>query len=216
MKILTIAESLGEGIIALPKTLWHGIERTGQDVGLGGLNSFDEAWGQNWRLLKLLYNIPRFAYAHAQNPLVQAIEIILKHYYETLPSCARKRIADEAINKMAYFAGKAYFNRLFVRAIAMKISKKIIGNSVLKKIARVAVKESGLILSIQGTIYESAQASQRLKAKFPKIYSEMKKRDLDMLYFLVEKPMAKYLNAIRMSRIFRQHYLEEVQKKYCR
>ena len=216
MRVLTLLESIGDGIISLPVTLWHGIERTGRDLGFDGSQSFEEAWAQNKRLYDLLVRVGGFVIHERNSPLAQAVEIILKNYYETLPECAKRRINNAAGKKLGYFGGKIAVNAIVVKKIAKKTSDKLMKTTFFTRIPKLLIKEAGLILSIQGTIYESAQASERLKAKFPKIWMEMKKHDLDMLYFLIEKPMQKYLNAIRMNKTLHSVYQKKVKSEYCR
>ena len=54
MNLQGLFKDFEQGILSFPDTIWHGIERTGQDVGLEGITSFEQAWGQHWRLLVLL------------------------------------------------------------------------------------------------------------------------------------------------------------------
>ncbi len=216
MRVLTLLESIGDGIISLPETLWHGIERTGRDLGFDGSQPFEEAWAQNWRLLKLLEHTVKYVVRDYRTPLVRSVEIIFKNYYETLPECAKRKINNAAGKKVAYLGGKIAVNAIVVKEIAKKISDKLMKTTFFTRIPKLLIKEAGLILSIQGTIYKSAQASERLKAKFPKIWLEMKKHDLDMLYFLIEKPMQKYLNAIRMNKMLHGVYQSKVKSEYCK
>ncbi len=199
MKFLTIVESIGEGIISLPVTFWHGIERTGEDIGLGGIDTFKNAWAQNIRLYHLVVKLGEFAVGNYQNPLVQAIEIILRNYYNTLSDEAKNKLYSKAQKFAAHKAGSKAASAALAFVVAKVIAEKIAKTEAVKRLIKSGVKVTGMLLTIQGVIYQAGQASDRLKKMHPRIYYEMKKHDLDMLYFLIEEPMKKYLTAIRYS-----------------
>jgi hypothetical protein len=195
-----IFKAFEQGVLSLPETFWHGIERTGQDIGLEGITSFEEAWGQNWRLMVLLEKTVKYGVMGAKHsPLIEAMIIILERYYHSLPQKEKKEVDSKLQKVVARKLGKLTAGTLFSIGVAKRISNKIIVDSFLRGLAKNLVKGVGTILSIQGIIYTSAQASQRLKYKYPKIYFKMKEKDLDMLYFLLEKPMQKYLRAIKKN-----------------
>jgi hypothetical protein len=231
MNILTIAESLGKSVVSIPETWWHGLVRTGEDLGLGNdcqeryknfkqldecqFDSVKQAWGENVRLFFLLIKVGRFVFSDYRNPVLQAVEIILKHYYETLPECAKRALIKKLALKAASAGTHFGLSYLLARTVSKTISNRIAKTEATKKLISSSVKAAGLFLTIQGAIYTSAQASRRLRAKYPQIYFEMKKHDLDMLYFLIEKPMAKYLNAITSYKIHKKVYTARVEQVYC-
>jgi hypothetical protein len=72
---------------------------------------------------------------------------------------------------------------------------------VIKKFYKYTASIEFTLIGAQGTLYQAGAASKRLERKFPIIFMEMRNENLDMIYFLIEKPMEKYLNAIRILRM---------------
>lgn len=171
MNILTIAESLGQGVISIPETWWHGLVRTGEDLGIGtdcqeryknfsqlDACQFDlvkEAWGENVRLFLLLIKVGRFTFSDYRSPVLQAIEIILKHYYETMPECAKKNLYEKLAIKGGEGVVRFGASYILARFVSEQISNKIGKTVVAKKLIRLSVKAEGVFLTIQGAIYTS-------------------------------------------------------------
>lgn len=65
-------------------------------------------------------------------------------------------------------------------------------------------------------VEEAARASHRLRSKHPLIYKLFRKKDLDMIYFLIEKPMEEtYLKAIQAAQHSPDLYKQKVKEKVC-
>ncbi|WP_241609230.1 hypothetical protein [Rosenbergiella australiborealis] len=47
---------------------------------------------------------------------------------------------------------------------------------------------------VQGLLSRASAASRNLKIKHPKLWTELYSTDLDMLYFIFEKPLSHYSN----------------------
>ncbi|CAN0606719.1 unnamed protein product [Ectocarpus sp. 12 AP-2014] len=53
---------------------------------------------------------------------------------------------------------------------------------------------------MQGLLQRGSQASQRLQSMAPDLHQLLRQDGLDMMYFLVEKPMQKHIQAIAAAR----------------
>ncbi len=53
------------------------------------------------------------------------------------------------------------------------------------------------LLMMQGVLQRSSLASQRLRVNRPQLYKALQQRgNLQFIYFILEKPMEKHINAI--------------------
>ena len=110
-------------------------------------------------------------------------------------------MVDAASKKGVFIASKVTASMGLSYYISKELTKKILANAVVKKIFRYTTSAEFTLLSIQGLLYQAGAASDKLQKKFPIIFMEMRSQNLDMIYFLIEKPMVKYLEAIRLVRM---------------
>jgi len=199
MSFLTITESIGDGVISVPETLWDGIKRTGQGLAFWNTDEEIKIAGQNDRAYEALKGMIKYGVSNYNSPIVKAIQIILYNYYESLPDSEKKKIISTTIDKGFFVAGKMVTSITLSQFVADKIAKKIIANSVMKKLFRFTISSEFTLLAMQGLLYKAGAASDRLKKQYPRIYMQLYIKNLDMVYFLIEESMQKYLNAIRLN-----------------
>ena len=201
MHPMSIAEALGEGIVSVPETLLDGIKRTGQGLAFWDKAQEVKIGHQNNRGYAVLKGVLRYGIAQRDSPVERAARIILFNFYESLPSAEKKRLIHAAGKKGWFIVGKSSTSlalsysagRLFINHLALK--------SVTKAVSIFTMSIEFNLLAMQGVLYKAGAASDRLKSQHPRIYSQLKVKDLDMVYFIIEKPMQQYLNAIRHSRM---------------
>lgn len=201
MRTLSVAETIGKGIVSVPETLFDGLMRTGE--GLAFWNSDEEVkiGLQNERAYKALRFIFKYGIDDYNSPVEKAIRIILVNFYDSLPKKERKKVIDFAINKSVFTSSKLITSAILSQFIARRVSKRIVASYVVKSLLKATMSGEFTLLSMQGLLYKAGKASDKLKNKFPKIYWELRRKNLDMIYFLIEKPMTKYLEAIRLARM---------------
>jgi len=201
MRPMSILEALGEGVISVPETLWDGVKRTGEGLAFWDTKEEVKIGGQNERAYEVLKEIFKYGIADYHSPIEQTIRIILYHFYESLPHAEKKRIVNAAARKGLFLTSKVITSAALSVVVAKFIVKKLGKDVVLKKLLGIIVRAEFNLLAMQGLLYKAGAASDRLRAKFPRIWSELRRRNLDMVYFLVEKPMHRYLEAIRLNRM---------------
>jgi hypothetical protein len=198
METLAIAEGLVDGVKAVPPTLWHGIERVVEFYS--SPEEKEKIQGQNYRAYLALGELVRYGLHGVHSPLTKLIAIILYHYYESLPNGEKEKIRESASKKTAYMGSKIYTSGELSAFIARRIAKQMVKGSAAAWFSKVAIRGSFTELSLLGLLEKAGDASDRLKALFPRIWRDLMLKDLDMLYFIVEHPMKKYLDAIRRKR----------------
>ena len=71
-------------------------------------------------------------------------------------------------------------------ALAVALAARVIAKESTKKLIARTAGPAILLLSAQGVLAEAAAASRRLHKVLPDVHQELRARNLDMLYFLVE------------------------------
>ncbi|MDF0604793.1 hypothetical protein HZU77_003870 [Neisseriaceae bacterium TC5R-5] len=99
-----------------------------------------------------------------------------------------KQVVNKVVNKIAItIAGTAAFKQLATK----------LGVSVGTSATGVGIPIA--LVLIQGTLQRSSLAAQRLKRKNATLYSFLQQENLQYLYFLLEKPMEKYIDAANLA-----------------
>lgn len=201
MRALTIAEAIGEGVISVPETLLDGVKRTAEGWEFWDKEQEVKIDEQNKRAYRALKKIIKYGVKGFHSPIEKAVRIILFHFYESLPKKQRDKLLDAAIAKGLHVGSKTLTSMGLSYVISTRLTNKIIASEAIKKVFRYTMSVEFTLLSMQGLLYQAGAASDRLQKKFPAIFVEMRNKDLDMIYFLIEKPMNKYLEAIRLGRM---------------
>jgi hypothetical protein len=201
MRALTVAEAIGEGIISVPETLLDGLKRTKQGLEFWNIEQEVKIGGQNERAYKALKALYKYGIADYNSPIQKAIRIILVNFFEALPDAEKKKVIDAIFKKGVYFGAKFAASIGLSMYVSGEIVERVAKNAVAQQLCKYLGSAELTLLSLQGVLYKAGAASERLEKKFPKIYWELRRKNLDMIYFLIEKPMAKYLEVIRLSRM---------------
>ena len=83
--------------------------------------------------------------------------------------------------------GDKLITKLFIKKAAQYIfTTKAVSEFTTKVATRVGVGWMFLPITMYGTLQEASLASQRLRERYPTAYTELRARDLDLMYFLVE------------------------------
>ncbi len=188
-----IAKHIAKIIIA-PDTaigLTHGVLSVPQDLGYLAYGYFDTDSRFNRETERIrLINAIRFGILQNEN-FVRTIETVLDKFNQYVPESHRDRLYAKT---GASVVGRAITNSLISKKIATSIAQR----SSLMIALRGGVV--GNILLAGGMAERSIYTSQRLQMTDPDIYYELRKKDYDFLYFLVEPALLPFIEALRVRR----------------
>ena len=149
----------------------------------------------------------RYAISDGKNPITAIVTIIMSRSYVGFSDELMAKLAKAAGLALTKTAGRAMIGKALAQKIARRIAFKIAASAAYKKLAKKlglssAARSTGIgmpisMLLLQGVAQRASAASRRLRAKYPALYNELEAAGgLDMLFFLVEKPMNHQLEAI--------------------
>lgn len=218
---LDISSALGNGVYAIGQDIVFGFQRTGQGYGLGEDGRVGEIGYENQAMVELLQKVAEYGITDPKSPLHQVIYYVLENYYSHLPESVLNKVASEARVGVAYAAGRLVIGKKLARAVAVRVAVAIAATAVYKSIAvRIGVAAGtsatgigvpiGLLIG-QGIMQRSSRASRRLRKKSPELYRKLRRKgDLQLLYFIVERPLEKYVEAIALAERSPKEFREKV------
>lgn len=205
-----IAVALGKGIYSVGQDIALGIERTGEGLGLGDDGRISTIGYENNAMASLIKEFIKYGIKNRNSPLYQTIVFILEHYYSYIPDDAISSLSKQAGVGAGYTAGRMIIGKKLASTIAMKIAIAIAASATYQQIAKrlgisSTASSTGIgapigLLMMQGLMQRSSHASMRLKNKSPKLYAILQRKgNLQLLYFLLEKPLEKHIKAISIA-----------------
>ncbi|MGQ8816856.1 hypothetical protein [Serratia sp. NA_13] len=84
--------------------------------------------------------------------------------------------------------------------ITIKVVTDAVISVVISRMTRISIGTIAGGLVVQGMIARAAEASRKLLNGNPELYWKLRKQDFDMLYFVFEGPLAKYIQLSRLHR----------------
>ena len=181
-------------IIISPDTaigLTHGVLSVPQDLGYLAYGYFDTDSRFNRETERIrLINAIRFGILQNEN-FVRTIETVLDKFNQYAPENNRDGLYAKTGSSVV---GRAITNSLISKKIATSIAQR----SSLMIALRGGVV--GNILLAGGMAERSIYTSQRLQMTDPDIYYELRKKDYDFLYFLVEPALQPFIETLRVRR----------------
>ena len=173
----------------------------------------------------MLHDAFKYAMSDHGNPLYKSILLVLEHYYSYFPESAITLLANKAGIAAGYSAGRMLIGKKLAEVVASKIAIAIAASSAYRQIAkRIGVSAGasatgvGLpigLLMMQGLMQRSSHAAMRLRQKSPELYFILQRNgDLQLIYFLLEKPMEKYIHAISAAEQNYDEFIKSVNRKY--
>lgn len=221
--------ALGNGIVSVGKDMYFGAERSAEGLGVRGYDRMAEIGLEDEYLVDNLKDLVSLA-TSPDNPLHKLIAQILEKYYGFFPDDALDKVAKAASISTGYLTGRMVIGRQLVLAITYRIFAQIVATEAYKELAKkiglasaggasgVATAGVGTVVFLtmmQGVAQRASKASYRLKVRNFSLWQDLRsKHGLDMLYFLVEGPMAKYMDAIDLAYKNRPLFEQEVRKLY--
>ncbi len=223
--VADVATALGNGVYSVGEDIFYGAERTVEGIGLAGFDRSAEIGIENEYLARNLTALAKYGLQGPNSPLREIIVKILERYYGSFPEVAIRKLAKAAGIGGAYVAGRLVLGKKLATTIAVKVAKRIAATTAYKQLAKklgvsgaAGATGVGAVVSLamlQGVAQRASKASKRLKSKHPALWKDLRRqKGLDMLFFLVEKPLAKYLNAIEAAHKNSPLFQREVTKMY--
>jgi hypothetical protein len=199
--------ALGQGIYSVGEDVVFGFNRTTEGLGLGENGRMLQIGYENRILYALFNDLIKFGIENKNSPLFKAISVILEHYYSSFSDENIKKIAHQAGVGASYSLGRMVLGKKLAEAIALRIATTIAATTAYKTLASKISVSSGAsatgigapigLLMMQGVLQRSSIASQRLQINRPKLHNIMQQNgNLQFIYFIVEKPMEKYIHSI--------------------
>ncbi|MBI4903972.1 MAG: hypothetical protein HY820_10075 [Acidobacteria bacterium] len=223
--LIDVGKSIGNGIASVVVDLGYGAERTAEGLGIRGVDRIAQIGAENEYLANHLTNLVKGVITAADNPLFRLILKILEKYYEHIPEEILNKIGRTALKGAAYMGGRMVIGKKIAELIAIEIAKRVAATEAYKQLAKkIGVSAAagatgvGVVITlamVQGVAQRASKASQRLRSRNPQLWVELRNQGgLDMLFFLVEGPMEKYLNAIELAMRDKALFEEEIRKEY--
>jgi hypothetical protein len=220
-----VGAALGNGVVSVGVDLYYGAERTAQGLGASGWDRTAEIGAENEYLVGHLIALVRSAPNAPNNPLYRLITTILKAYYDQFPEDALQKVAKAAGIGGAYMVGRMVIGKALAEKIALRIAAQIAATAAYRQFATkigvsAAAGSTGVgavitLVMVQGVAQRASKASQRLKARNVSLWNDLRRQQgLDMLFFLVEAPLAKYMDAIDLAHRNAPLFRQEVQRLY--
>ena len=159
--------------------------------------------------------------------MYKAIKIILFEYYSHFPEETLRIIAKKAGIGVGFLAGRMLIGRQIVGAVTKRILLKLAASQGFKLLSSrlglsAVATASGVatvvgLLMVQGVAQRASDGRMRLEVSHPFLSRKLKENGgLDLLYFLIEDPMKKHLNAIKEAVNFPKRFEDAAKKVYAR
>jgi hypothetical protein len=194
--------SVVRGVKSTLHTLGEGADRIGKDIDVFHFEQWKQNWEQQIRVFdegkKAILVLFKQGY---HGPLLQMIEQVMMFYHHDKNHKPNQTVGH-AINDSGYAYGHYILSKraliTMANVIAHRIYSKIIKDAEKNKITRY-LSYTGILLSgilLEGTIDKAIKSAQRLKSTCPRLYFKLRQSNVEMLYFLIEKPMHTYIKSI--------------------
>jgi len=121
------------------------------------------------------------------------------------------RMIEIVLEKFSQYVSEDKRDDIYAKTGASVVGRAITNSFVSKKIATTLAQRISLMISIRGGVLgnfllaggmaeRSLYRSKSLKSSDPDIYYELRKKDYDFLYFLVEPALKPFIEALRVRR----------------
>lgn len=225
-KSVDIAVALGKGVYSVGEDLAFGVQRTGEGLGLGKDGRVAKIGYENRALMSLLEDFFKYGSSDYRSPLYKSIVHVLELYYSNFPEHAMTTLSKQAGIGAGYTAGRMLIGKKLAEAVATRIAAAIATSAAYKKLAKrigvsAGASATGIgtpigLLMVQGLVQRSSHAAMRLKVKSPGLYFNLQSNgDLQLLYFLLEKPLEKYVHAILAAETDYDDFVKAINRKYA-
>lgn len=188
MDITQIAYGIADSLSSIPKGFRLGLVRTWEGIGIADRSEKYRNEDENERFFQMIKGM-----GNPENPLRRLITIIITDFYQKLDAKGKEAIENKLLYGGGAVVGKVGGQIAVAQTAAAIIIRKIVVEEAWRHFIRFASSASLNVIMFQGLIEEAARASRRMGKKYPTMYMKVKRENLDMIYFLVEKEMEPYL-----------------------
>lgn len=219
--LIDTSVALGKGVYSVGEDLVYGIERTAEGLGASSSGRISEIGQENEHIAKIIFESLKYP-LEEKGPLYKAIKIILIEYYSNFPEETLRMIAEKGNIAVGFLAGRMLIGTAIAKSITKRILIKIAASEGFKLLAlRLGISTATTIsgigtfgitaivggLMFQGVLQRASKSAEKIEKEYPYISKKLKENGhLDMLYFLIEGPMKKHLNAIKEARKFPKQF----------
>ena len=200
-----------DGFISIPQNIGYGIRRTAEDVGFLGDEPRSRNIAENKRAYNAISKAIRFARSDS-GPIAQAVRVILNEFYDEIPDPVITEAAKTAGVASTYMTTRIATQLALVNVISRRLTSEIATKVVARGLTRMGVGFSISALIVQGMLENASQSSQRLRRQHPRIYRQLRERDLDMVYFMIEEPMSDIMELLRLKNTNPDHFDRKVRE----
>ncbi len=224
---IDVVVALGKGVYSVGQDVVLGLERTGEGFGLGSDGRMATIGYENRAMVSIVENFVKYGISNPRSPLYKSIVHVLEHYYLFFPDKVITALAKQAGIGAGYAVGRMVIGKKLAAAVATRIAMAIAASATYKQIAKrigvsAGASASGIgtpigLLMMQGFMQRSSHASMRLRHKSPKLYFILQRNgNLQLLFFLLEKPLEKYVQAITAAEGSNAQFQSAINRKYLR
>ncbi|QCT22507.1 hypothetical protein FEM41_24140 [Jejubacter calystegiae] len=202
-----IAHGILDGLSSIPHGMYLGVVRTWEDLGVTGNREKYRNQEETERFFLMIKSL-----GNPESPLRRLITIVITEFYQKLDERGKAAVD----NQLGYGAGaigaRVTGQIVIAQTVASQIIKRVMIDKAFQHFVRFTTSAFLNVVMIQGLIEESARASRRMSKRFPMTYIRVKRENLDMVYFLVEKQLEPYLVFIESHPID----CKEIQNEVCK
>ncbi len=201
-----IIESIGAGIISVPDDFYLGIERYFQN--LSGSKSFRNGI-EDVRFFSALNKLKKHRYI-----IKEIAEIIIDDALTYLPDSALQKIKNKLLAGVSGILTRKGIQLAISSYIGVKLTDRIMYSALIKRLIKAG---SGITLSgvmLYGIIARAGVSSRKLREKNHHLWGKLYVNDVEMLYFLFEKPLENFIKigtAFRMGSDETKELLSEIE-----
>ncbi|XTZ37099.1 hypothetical protein ACQYRI_14030 [Salmonella enterica] len=183
-----IAQGIIDGLASIPEGLYLSGVRTFEGSGLLGRDLKARNEYETERFMRVFKGL-----ISNEEPIRQLITIVITDFYSKLDENGKKVINDKIGYSDAKLGSRTgaqfYLTRLLADKMIARVKTSQLGGYLLRGASTLTFN----VIMIQGIIEEAARASRRMGQKYASTYMKVSPMNLDMVYFLVEKPLEPYL-----------------------
>ncbi|MDR2209766.1 MAG: hypothetical protein LBE22_12600 [Azoarcus sp.] len=207
---VALGKSICSGVYSVAEDLALGAQRSGEGLGAGQDGRVAEIGYENRVIANLTVDAIKYGTSDERSPLFRAIVLILEEYYSYFPEEVLLYLTKKANLFIGYTAGRMVIGKMLAKAIAIRVAAAVAASATYKALAnRLGVSAAasatgiGVVITLlmgQGILQRSSHAAKRLQSKSPKLFSVLEKNgDLQFLYFILEKPLEPYFEAVAFA-----------------
>ncbi|QKJ86984.1 hypothetical protein PMPD1_2036 [Paramixta manurensis] len=206
-----IALGILDGITSVGVGFYDGVIRTAQGSGLAGSRLKQRNAYETERFMRIIKST-----ANRQEPIRNLITIIVTDFYSKITPEGREAINSQIGYGVGRISARTGSQFVLAQFIAQSLLTRMVTAEAYKRFIRVGSSFTLNVLMLQGLVEEAAKASRRMQEHYPQTYMKVSRMNLDMVYFLVEKPLQPYLVYINSHPMFCKRVDNELCKSIVR